>query len=52
MLGGVNAQRFLEDPECRVPGDVQGEQPRRPDGAVMAQPDQGGGQRQVEDQLI
>jgi hypothetical protein len=34
VLRWVDSQRFLEDPESRVPGDIQREQPGRPDRAV------------------
>src|SRR6266581_300866 len=52
MLGRVDPQRFLVDPERRVAGDVQSEQAGRPDSGVMADPDQQRGQRQVPDQLV
>ena len=38
MLGGVDPQRLLEDPVCRVAGHIQREQPGRADRAVVAQP--------------
>ena len=52
VLGRIDPQRFLEDPEGRVPGHVQREQARRLDVTVMPQPDQERGQQQVEDQLV
>src|SRR5262249_1425747 len=52
VLGRVDPQRLLEDPERRVPGDVQREQAGRPDRAVVAQPDEEGHEREVEDQLV
>src|SRR6266487_6791114 len=39
VLRGVDPQRFLEDAEGGVAGHVQREQARRPDPAVMAEPD-------------
>ena len=52
MLGGVDPQALLEDPERRVPGHVQREQPRRADRAAAAEPHQQAGQGQVEQQLV
>src|SRR5450755_5031847 len=31
VMGRIDSQRLLEDPEARVPGDVEGEQARRLD---------------------
>ena len=52
MRRRVDPDRLLEDAVGGVAGYVQREQPRRLDVAVMAQPDQEGGEQQVEDQLI
>ena len=52
VMGGVGAQELLDDAETRVAGDVQREQPGRPDRAAMAEPDQGAGKREVPDQLV
>src|SRR6185312_3492028 len=52
VLGRVDPERLLEDAERRVSRDVQGEQARRLDAAVMAEPDQQRRPGQVENQLI
>ena len=51
-MGRIDPQRLLEDPKGRVAGDVEGEEARRADPAVVAEPDQEGGERQVPDQLV
>src|SRR5215469_3491537 len=50
VRGGIDPDGFLEDPVPGVPGHVEGEQAWWLDVPVMAEPDQGGGQGQVEDQ--
>ena len=52
VVGRVDAQQLLEDPERRVSRDVEGEQARRPHPAPTAKHDQHGGQCQVEGQLV
>jgi len=52
VVGGVDPQALLEDAEGRVAGDVEGEEAGRLDLAVVAEPDQEGGQRQVPDDLV
>jgi len=52
VLGRVDAQQFLEDPEGRVARDVEREEPRRADGARASQPHEERGQRQVPDDLV
>ncbi len=52
VLGRVDAQQLLEDPEGRVAGDVEREEPGRADGAPSSQPDQEGRQGQVPDDLV
>src|SRR6185312_11211115 len=52
VVGGVDPQALLEDPEGRVAGDVKGEEAGRADPAVVAEPDQEGGQGEVPDDLV
>src|SRR5512133_3970279 len=47
VLGRIDAQQLLEDPEGRIAGDVEREEPGRADGAPTAQPHQEGGEREV-----
>ena len=44
----IDAQDLLADPRERVAGDVQREQPGRPDLAVLAQPHQRAGERRFQ----
>ena len=52
VVGGVNPKQLLTDSHEGVAGDVEGEEARGPDPAVMAEPHQRTGERQVPDQLI
>src|SRR5262249_5494570 len=52
VVGGVDAEALLEDAEGRVAGDVEGEEAGGADLAVMAEPDEEGGQGQVPDDLV
>jgi len=51
-VGGVDTKGLLEDAEGRVAGDVEGEQARRADAAMVAEPDKEGGEREVPGQLV
>ena len=52
VLRRVHPERLLEDPERGIARHVQREQAGREDLPVMAEPDQGRGQRHVPDQLV
>src|SRR3954467_53311 len=52
VLGRVDAQQLLEDPEGRVARDVEREEPGCADGAAPSQPHQEGRQGQVPDDLV
>src|SRR3954447_7768314 len=52
VVGGVDAQQFLEDAKRGVAGDVEREETGRADVAVVPKPDQRGGEREVPDDLV
>jgi hypothetical protein len=52
VVGGVHTQRLLEDAKGRVAGDIEGEETRWANAAMVAEPDEEGGEREIPDQLI
>jgi hypothetical protein len=52
VIRGIDSQEFFPDTSERVPGDVEGEESRRADPAVMSEPDQRSGESEVPDQLV
>jgi len=52
MVGRIDAQQLLEDPERRVSGHVEREQAWSAHRAALTQPDQRAGQGQVPEQLV
>src|SRR5206468_5843587 len=52
VVGRVDPQRLLEDPEGRISGHVQGEEARRADLPPLAEPDQRSCEREVPDDLV
>ena len=52
MVGWVDAQKLFEDAKEGIAGDVEGEETSGADAAMVAEPREGGSEREVPDDLV